>query len=121
MRRSILGLALLLIPPCSASACYDHGMQNAGGVDQKSTRSWEMSMRGEEASRWEEAISLPVAAGCAGILLMGVSLRAFARAAKRGRGVPVEPTALPPLAPSFDRPLRWDPAHDGRGPTRWHP
>ena len=123
MRRLMIAVYLLLLPPIPVSACIDHGPQPPGWFHERPSFSWGLRGEGAEAIRWDEMPGVSIiAAGSATVILSAVLIRAAVRTARRGRIDPLEPAAPVPLALPFDRPsglpIRVDSGHERRGPTR---
>jgi hypothetical protein len=87
MRLSMIAVCLLLLAPCSVSACDDFGSQPAGWIHEmrSSFRKFEWS-RAEEMKEGGMSWLWLSGAGSAAVALVAVSFRGLARA---GGGAPI--------------------------------
>jgi hypothetical protein len=74
MRRVTIAALMLILLPCSASACFDH---EDTWLKEPPARSWFARSEGAEGSPWERMLGVWIVAGSsASLALVGASMRA---------------------------------------------
>jgi hypothetical protein len=101
MRRLLFAVCLLLLTPSPVMACYEDHKAGAGWFDEPSSR-WSNYGIGAQAAQRDRLMDVSVFAGGSGVLiLLGVCMRSFLRAAQRAADESRErvPLAMPNDSP----------------------
>jgi hypothetical protein len=104
MKRSMIVVCLLLLPPGGVMACYEDHSAGAGWFDEQTSR-WSSYGSLAEALYRDRLMGVSVFAGGSGIaILVGVFIQARCRARQDAQNADLLPATGVPLAESVDQP-----------------
>jgi len=84
MRFATIAVCLLLVSASPVMACFEHSPEQTGWFHETPSWSWEAAWSHVEGTEWDGQLGpWLLGTGSAAVALVGVSFRAFTRAASR--------------------------------------